>query len=145
MIFFKLSSSSTKTALFYQPVTEFNSLIVQDRPGEQWITMRGKFGDTEDIKIEVTMFDGYEVIPKLGDDSSGENLRLHISLLVDISKGDGCSDMEFVCSAWPDSLEVQKVYVFQRDGIPAKRYIGPDFRYESFFVAGLTLCSLVLV
>lgn len=131
MIFFQLSSSSPKTALFYQPVTEFNSLIVQDRPGEQWITMRGKFGDTEDIKIEATMFDGYEVIPKLGDDSSSENLRLHISLLVDISKGDGCSDMEFVCSAWPDGLEVQKVYIFQRDGIPAKHYIGPDFRYES--------------
>lgn len=91
--------------------------------------MRGKFGDTEDIKIEVTMFDGYEVIPKLGDDSPGENLRLHISLLVDISKGDGSNDLEFVCSAWPDSLEVQKVYIIQRDRILARPYVGPDFRY----------------
>ncbi|KAF3446219.1 hypothetical protein FNV43_RR11398 [Rhamnella rubrinervis] len=111
-----------------QPVTQFKSFIVQDRPGEQWITMRGKFGDTEDIKIEVTMFDGYEVIPKLGDDSPGENLRLHISLLVDISKGDGSDDLEFVCSAWPDRLEVQKVYLIRRGKIPARPYMGPDFR-----------------
>ncbi|KAL6212988.1 hypothetical protein ACLB2K_018203 [Fragaria x ananassa] len=112
----------------HQPPTKFNSFVVEDRPGEQWITMRGKFGDSEDIKIEVTMFDGYESVPKTGDDSSGEDLRLHISVLVDISKGDGSNDLEFLCSAWPDRLEIQKVYVLRRGGMPAKPYLGPDFR-----------------
>ncbi|KAL6295820.1 hypothetical protein ACE6H2_003962 [Prunus campanulata] len=111
-----------------QPPTKFNSFTVQDRSGELWMTMRGKFGDTEDIKIEVTMFDGYEMVPKTGDDSSGEDVRLHLSMLVDISKGDDSNDLEFMCSAWPDRLEVQKVYVLDRYRMPAKPYMGPDFR-----------------
>ncbi|XP_062023207.1 uncharacterized protein At2g39795, mitochondrial isoform X1 [Rosa rugosa] len=112
----------------HQPPAKFNSFAVEDRPGEQWITMRRKFGDTEEIKIEVTMFDGYESVPKTGDDGSGEDLRLHISVLVDISKGDASNDLEFLCSAWPDRLEVQKVYVLHRGRMPAKPYLGPDFR-----------------
>ncbi|KAL6207345.1 hypothetical protein ACLB2K_018303 [Fragaria x ananassa] len=131
----------------HQPPTKFNSFAVEDRPGQQWITTRGKFGDSEDIKIEVTMFDGdvaciadnylfrldgrkngYESVPKTGDDSSGEDLRLHISVLVDISKGDGSNDLEFLCSAWPDCMEIPKVYVLRRGGMPAKPYLGPDFR-----------------
>ena len=92
--------------------------------------MRGKFGETEDIKIEVTMFDGYETVRKTGDNSSGEDVPLHVSMLVDIIKGDGSKDLEFLCSAWPDRLEVQKVYVLERDRMPAKPYMGPDFRYN---------------
>ncbi|CAK9317516.1 unnamed protein product [Citrullus colocynthis] len=113
----------------HQPATTFSSFTVEDRPGMQWITLKGKFGDTEDIKIEATMFDGCESVPKLGDDSDDEeDLRLHISVLVDISKGDGSEDLEFVCSAWPDSLEVQKLYVVKRDRMLARPYMGPDFR-----------------
>ncbi|KAI4316384.1 hypothetical protein L6164_024368 [Bauhinia variegata] len=69
------------------------------------------------------MFDGFEHVPKLGDDSSGVNVRLHVSLLVDISKGEGDNEVEFVCSSWPDSLEVQKVYALRRDRMLAR----PDF------------------
>ncbi|XP_059443830.1 uncharacterized protein At2g39795, mitochondrial-like isoform X1 [Corylus avellana] len=90
--------------------------------------MRGKFGDAESIKIEATMFDGCEPVPKLGDDSSGEDMRLHLSLLVDISRDDGGDELEFLCSAWPDLLEVQKVYMLRRDGMLARPYMGPDFR-----------------
>lgn len=108
----------------------FNSFTVEDHPGMQWITLKGKFKDTEDIKIEATMFDGCESVPKFGDDCEGEeDLRLHISVLVDISKGDGSEDLEFVCSAWPDSLDVQKLYVLKRDRMLASHYMGPDFRY----------------
>ncbi|TQD97774.1 hypothetical protein C1H46_016640 [Malus baccata] len=53
---------------------------------------------------------------------------LHLSMLVDITKGDDSKDLEFLCSAWPDRLEVQKVYVLERDRMPAKPYMGPDFR-----------------
>ncbi|XP_062164448.1 uncharacterized protein At2g39795, mitochondrial [Alnus glutinosa] len=112
----------------HQPVTKFNSFTVEDRPGEQWITMRGKFGDAESIKIEATMFDGCVPVPRLGDDSSGVDMRLHLSLLVDISRDDCGDELEFLCSAWPDLLEVQKVYMLRRDRMLARPYMGPDFR-----------------
>ncbi|XP_022731324.1 uncharacterized protein LOC111285915 isoform X2 [Durio zibethinus] len=112
----------------HQPATSFKSFTVQDRPGGKWMTMRGKYGDSEEIKIEVTMFDGCVFVPKPGEDSNGENVLLHISLLVDISKGQGCPEMEFLCSAWPDRLEIQKVYLLNRDKIVINPYMGPDFR-----------------
>ncbi|XVE97357.1 hypothetical protein REPUB_Repub03eG0012700 [Reevesia pubescens] len=111
-----------------QPATRFNSFTVQDRPGEKWMTMRSKYGDNEEIKIEVTMFDGCAFVPKPGEDSNGENVILHISLLVDISKGQSCPEMEFLCSAWPDRLEIQKIYLLNRDKIVINPYMGPDFR-----------------
>lgn len=100
---------------------------MDDRPGNQWITLRGKFGENETIKIEATMFDGSVVVPKSGDDSTAEDVRLHISLLVDVSKGGEC-DLEFVCSSWPDHIEIQKVYVYRRDGSSKWPYMGPNFR-----------------
>ncbi|XP_048227513.1 uncharacterized protein At2g39795, mitochondrial isoform X2 [Ricinus communis] len=111
----------------HQPATKFNSFVVQDRPGEQWMTMRRTFNsDNENIKLEVTMFDGYETVTKSGEGSSGEDVRLHISLLVDISKnGDS---LEFVCSSWPDRLEIHKVYLLRRDHELSRPYMGPDFR-----------------
>lgn len=100
---------------------------MDDRPGNQWITLRGKFGENETIKIEATMFDGSVVVQKSGDDSTAEDVRLHISLLVDVSKGGEC-DLEFVCSSWPDHIEIQKVYVYRRDGSSKWPYMGPYFR-----------------
>ncbi|XP_037493670.1 uncharacterized protein LOC105637577 isoform X2 [Jatropha curcas] len=112
----------------HQPATKFDSFDVQDRPGEQWMTMRRTFSYCEDIKLEVTMFDGYETVPNTGEDSSGEDVRVHISVLVDISKGDGGDALEFLCSAWPDCLEIRKVYLLSRDNTPARPYMGPNFR-----------------
>ncbi|KAH1067284.1 hypothetical protein J1N35_032271 [Gossypium stocksii] len=97
-----------------QPATSFNSFTVQDRPGEKWMTMRGKYGEYEEIKIEP------------GEDSTGENVVLHISLLVDISKGQGYPDI--LCSAWPDHLEIQKVYLLNRDKTIINPYMGRDLR-----------------
>ncbi|CAK9180473.1 unnamed protein product [Ilex paraguariensis] len=90
-----------------QAAKKFDLYMVEDRPGEQWITLRGTSALDEDIKIEATMFHG---------------------LLVDISKGEGCDSLEFVCSAWPDCLEIQKVYFFKRDGLLAQPYMGPNLR-----------------
>ncbi|KAF2287263.1 hypothetical protein GH714_039476 [Hevea brasiliensis] len=92
------------------------------------MTMRSIFNDSEDIKLEATMFDGYESVPKFGDDTSGEDMRFHISLLVDISKRSGGDALEFVCSAWPDCLEIQKLYLLSRDSMLSRPYMGPDFR-----------------
>ncbi|XP_059643842.1 uncharacterized protein At2g39795, mitochondrial [Cornus florida] len=112
----------------HQPDVKFNAFMVKDRPGEQWITLTSKFGEGENIKIEATMFDGSKLVPKSGDDDAEEDVCLHISLLVDISKGEGCDKLEFCCSAWADCLEIQKVYVFRSDGSLPKPYMGPNFR-----------------
>ncbi|KAE8731675.1 zinc finger protein 1-like [Hibiscus syriacus] len=99
-----------------------------DRPGEKWMTMRARYGDNEDIKIETTMFDGCAFVPKPGEDSTGENMVLHISLFVDISKGQGYPEMEILRSAWLDRLEIHKVHLLNRDKIVINPYMGPDFR-----------------
>ncbi|OIW16976.1 hypothetical protein TanjilG_32843 [Lupinus angustifolius] len=110
-----------------QPI-KFKSFRVEERPSEQVITIRGKFGEREDIKIQATMYDGYQHVPVVEDDSSKLSLRLHLSLLVDISKGECGNDLQFVCSAWPDSLDVEKVYVLRRPHMPRMPYLGPNFR-----------------
>ncbi|XP_057959673.1 uncharacterized protein At2g39795, mitochondrial-like [Malania oleifera] len=111
-----------------QPVTKFNSFTVQDWPGERWIRLTRKFGENEDVKIEVTMFDGCVLVPKSGEDSDGDDMHLHLSLLVDICKSDDSDVLEFVCSAWPDFLEIQKVYVLGRDRLLPAPYLGRDFK-----------------
>ncbi|WCJ30372.1 Mitochondrial glycoprotein family protein [Euphorbia peplus] len=112
----------------YQPVTKFNSFVVEDRPGEQWMTMRRNLGGNEDVKIEATMFDGYMTVPRLGEDRSGEDLKLHISVLIGVYKGDEDDVLEFACSAWPDRLEIQKVYFLRRGDSICRPYPRPDFR-----------------
>lgn len=107
--------------------------------------MRGKYDDIEDVKLEVTMFDGYVTVPKLGDDASGEDVRLHISFIVDVSKGDGGENLEFLCSAWPDRLEIQKVYLLRGKKMPGRPYMGPDFRCGPFFPFLLMIVVLVFV
>ncbi|GLT76127.1 hypothetical protein SLA2020_478050 [Shorea laevis] len=87
----------------HQPATKFNTFTAQNQSGEHYITMKGKYGDNEDV-------------------------HLHISLLVDISKGQDHDELEFWCSAWPDSLEIQKVYLLRREKMMAGPYMGRDFR-----------------
>ncbi|GKC20144.1 mitochondrial glycoprotein [Tanacetum coccineum] len=107
--------------------------MVEDRPGEQLVTLSKSVYD-ETIKIEATMFDGYGVIAPNSRDEDTDNEQLHISLLVDITKGAGGDMLEFVCSAWQDRLEIQKLYVFGRNGRSPRPYTGPDFR-SSWFIA----------
>ncbi|KAF5743351.1 hypothetical protein HS088_TW09G01419 [Tripterygium wilfordii] len=74
------------------------------------------------------MFNGFKLVPKPGEDASGEDVHLHISLLVDISKDDDGHKLEFACSVWPDCLEIQKVYIFSHDKMLSRPYMGPEFR-----------------
>ncbi|KAK6915118.1 Mitochondrial glycoprotein [Dillenia turbinata] len=97
-----------------QPVPVFGPFMVDNRPGHQWVSLYQKFGENEDIKIEVTMFDGSVPISKPGGD---EDEKLHISLIANISKGEHKSTLEFVCSAWPNSLEIQNIYMHGQDWI----------------------------
>lgn len=112
-----------------QPPTSFNAFSVENRPGEQFVRLRRKFGEKEDIKIEATMFDGCVSEPKAGDDTHGEDIRLHISLLVDIVKGEGTNGLGFVCSSWPDGLEIMKVYILRGNRLLPKAHMGPNLRY----------------
>ncbi|KAJ6383047.1 hypothetical protein OIU77_031469 [Salix suchowensis] len=66
--------------------------------------IRRAVDDNGDIKLEATLFERYVTVPKLGDDASGENVSLHISVIVDISRGDSGEKLEILCSAWPDLL-----------------------------------------
>ncbi|KAL8265800.1 hypothetical protein R6Q59_003144 [Mikania micrantha] len=109
----------------HRPEKNFNAFLVEDRPGEQIVTLMGRSTLDENIKIEATMFDG--VSPNM-DEGNEPNGQLHISVLVDILKSDGGDMLEFVCSAWPERLEIQKIYVIGLGETLARPYIGPDFR-----------------
>ncbi|TXG68704.1 hypothetical protein EZV62_003639 [Acer yangbiense] len=76
--------------------------------GEQWIRLKGNFGENEDIKVEATMFDGSIPVSKAG--GPGQDVKLHISLVINIHKGDG-EVLEFLCSAWPNSIEITNLFV----------------------------------
>ncbi|KAL5576105.1 hypothetical protein UlMin_017804 [Ulmus minor] len=110
-----------------QPVTEFSSFTVDDRPGEQWIRLKRKLGH-EDIKIEATMFDGAVSTPKSGNPGDGaEDIQQHITVVINISKKDSGKSMEIMCSAWPDSIEIGKLFVLSKT-MPAQPYAGPEFK-----------------
>ncbi|GLT74951.1 hypothetical protein SLA2020_467130 [Shorea laevis] len=109
-----------------QPVTKFNSFTVDDRPGEQWIRMQRKFRDKEDIRIEATMFDGS--IPASKSDGTEDDVELHISLIVNISKEDDGDVLEITCSAWPDSIEIINLFIRRHKRTKRKPFIGPEFK-----------------
>lgn len=107
--------------------------MVEDRPGEQLVTLsRSMYNET--IKIEATMFDGYGVIAPNSRDEDTDNEQLHISVLVDITKAEGGDTLEFICSAWQERLEIQKLYVFGLNGRSPWPYTGPDFRYINYII-----------
>ncbi|EEF35067.1 uncharacterized protein At2g39795, mitochondrial [Ricinus communis] len=106
-----------------QLVTKFKSFAIDERPGEQWITLKTKFAESEEIKVEATMFDG--AIP--GDVTKDNNVQLHITLIVNILKGDGDA-LEIMCSAWPNSIEITKLFIRGSVKMPDKAYVGPDFK-----------------
>ncbi|KAI3973306.1 hypothetical protein MKX01_020681 [Papaver californicum] len=118
-------------ALPKEPVTTVGFFIVEDRPGEQWIRLRRKFGE-EDIQIESTMFNGIFPAPKISDDDTDDdedrNMQLRISLIVNISKGENDSVLQFVCFSWPDCLEIQKAFVLRHNGMVVKPYAGQNFK-----------------
>ncbi|XP_044479629.1 uncharacterized protein At2g39795, mitochondrial-like [Mangifera indica] len=109
-----------------QPITKFNSFTVDERSGEQWIRLNRKFGEKEDIKLEVTMFDGSIPVSK-GGVVTGEEVQLPITLIVNITKGDG-EVLEIMCSAWPDTIEITKLFVREKNKTSGQPYAGPGFK-----------------
>ncbi|GAB2269532.1 hypothetical protein Dimus_004452 [Dionaea muscipula] len=114
-----------------QPVMEINGFAVDRRPGEQWIRMGKMSGENEEIKIEVTMFDGSAPVAQSHDGRGGkvvEEVKLHITLIVSIFKAGYDDVVEFICSAWPDALDIDRVYLRARSVIPYQPYLGPLFK-----------------
>ncbi|KAL2338198.1 hypothetical protein Fmac_012644 [Flemingia macrophylla] len=120
---YELQSSPLNT-----PVTKFNSFTVDGRAGERWITLRRQYAD-EDIKLEATMFDGAVPAPgKNGGVANSDEMEMHITLIVTISKGQGGGVvLEIMCSAWPDSIEIKRLFIRAHQKIIAEPYAGPEF------------------
>ncbi|XP_022144809.1 uncharacterized protein At2g39795, mitochondrial [Momordica charantia] len=112
-----------------QAVTKFGAFTVDERLGEQWIRLERKYAENENIKIEVTMFDRSIPAPKSGGSSGTvEDVLLHITVIVNITKGDSSDVLEIMCSAWPDSLEIDRFFLRRGEKMPAQPYAGPEFK-----------------
>ncbi|XP_023004841.1 uncharacterized protein At2g39795, mitochondrial-like [Cucurbita maxima] len=104
-----------------QPVTKFGAFTIDERPGEQWIRLEREYGENENIKIEVTMFDHARTPP-------GEDVLLHITIIVNINKRDSSEVLEIMCSAWPNDLEIDRLLTRRGEKMPAQPYAGPEFK-----------------
>lgn len=111
-----------------EAVPEFNSFVVDERQGEQWICLKKKFGANEDIKIDATMFDASYPIEKHGGVATEDEVQLHLSLFIDVFKGEGNDILRIVCSAWPDSIEIKRVYTYKCNQNVDQCYGGPEFK-----------------
>lgn len=101
--------------------------------------LKGKFGESEIIDIEVGMFDGCIFVPTSGDEST--NRHMHLSLLIHVKKGESLNQLIIICSAWPDCLEIQKIAVLPRDQSKSTLYMGPYLKYESYYILCLLFFS----
>ncbi|KAK4745671.1 hypothetical protein SAY87_011983 [Trapa incisa] len=110
-----------------KPVDQYNSFVVEDRPAEQWISLKRKYGDNEDITIKATMFDGAIPVQGAVDADGNEAMQLHITMLVSISKGETGDMLEFICSALPRGITILKLFTRSPEKIPPQAYLGPKF------------------
>ncbi|VVA95864.1 unnamed protein product [Arabis nemorensis] len=109
----------------FQPPSSFGPFAIDERPGEQWISLRRKFGEKEDIKIEATMFD--KSVPSSKSTSTEPEYLLHITFIVNISKCGSGETLEIMCSAWPDTIEISKLCVRKSIKSSPSSYGGPEF------------------
>lgn len=111
---------------------------VDDRPGEQWIRLRRAFsaaegggGEEEEVRVDATMVDGAVAPTRSGAVADGGGPpRMHISVHVEVSKTTR-PDMalHFECSAWPEEMDVERVYPVRRGApAPEQQYMGRQFR-----------------
>ncbi|KAK1427218.1 hypothetical protein QVD17_15901 [Tagetes erecta] len=112
-----------------QLVPKFKSFSIDERTGEQWIRLNKEFGPKEEIKVEVTMFQvsAPPAAAKDGAVTTANDLELYISMVVDIFKDEKTGILEFVCNVWPESVEIDKVFMRDQDGMTGKPYLGPPF------------------
>ncbi|KAD7116792.1 hypothetical protein E3N88_04060 [Mikania micrantha] len=110
-----------------QLVPKYKSFSIDERPGEQWIRLNKTVGDNEEIKLEVTMFQVSAPPAKDGGVITNNDLQLYISMVIDVFKDEKIGVLEFVCNVWPDSIEIDKVFMRDQDEMTGKPYLGPPF------------------
>ncbi|KAL6906252.1 hypothetical protein ACP4OV_003853 [Aristida adscensionis] len=113
---------------------------VDDRPGQQWARLRRAFpaapgggageeeGEEEEVTVDATLVDG-ALPPTRSGAGAGGAPRLHLSVRVVVSKAarPGVA-LTFECSAWPDEMEVQRVFPVRPGGpAPLQQYVGREF------------------
>jgi complement component 1 Q subcomponent-binding protein, mitochondrial len=112
------------------------SFSLDERPGEQWIRLSRAFpaaeggGEAEEeVRVDATLVDGALPPTRSGADTGGPP-RLHISVRVEVSKAARPGVvLTFMCSAWPDEMEVERVFPVRSDGpAPVQQYVGRQFR-----------------
>lgn len=64
---------------------------------------------------------------KDSDVTTANDLELYISMVVDIFKDEENGILEFFCNVWPDSVEIENVFMRDQDGMTGKPYMGPPF------------------
>ncbi|XP_057736130.1 uncharacterized protein At2g39795, mitochondrial-like [Arachis stenosperma] len=107
--------------------SKFDSFVVDGRPGERWITLKRQYAN-EDIKVEATMFDGVAPAPTTsGGVANADEEQMHITVIVSISKGNS-SYLEIMCSAWPDSIEINRLVTRSDENMSDNPYSGPEFK-----------------
>ncbi|KFK42454.1 hypothetical protein AALP_AA2G258800 [Arabis alpina] len=108
-----------------QPPSSFGPFTIDERPGEQWISLRRRFGEKEEIKIEATMFD--KSVPTSKSTRTEPEYILHITFIVNISKVGSNEALEIMCSAWPNTIEISKLCLRKSDKSSPSAYGGPEF------------------
>lgn len=79
------------------------------------------------------MFDGSVPAKKSGGGGGGgigEDVQLHITMVVNISKEEGGNALEIICSVWPDTIEINNLFIRKSGNMPAQPYTGPEFKYD---------------
>lgn len=105
---------------------------MEERPGEQWISLKRKYGEKEDIKVEATMFD--RSVPTSKSTRTEPEFILHITFVVNISKGISGESLEIMCSAWPDNIEISKLCIRKGINSSPSSYGGPEFEYADLIL-----------
>uniref|UniRef100_A0A0D6QZS3 Mitochondrial glycoprotein n=1 Tax=Araucaria cunninghamii TaxID=56994 RepID=A0A0D6QZS3_ARACU len=100
---------------------------IEDKPGEQSICLRRKYGD-EDIKVEVMPLEiGEQDEEDEDDEERGRSGETHVTMIVAISKGEGRRFLEFICSGYSDEIAIDSMSVREPDQSTDCLYEGPPF------------------
>lgn len=73
------------------------------------------------------MFD--KSVPSSKSTSTEPEYLLHITFIVNISKGGSGETLEVMCSAWPDTIEISKLCIRKSIKSAPSSYGGPEFEY----------------
>ncbi|KFK43828.1 hypothetical protein AALP_AA1G179000, partial [Arabis alpina] len=56
-----------------------------------------------------------------------EDVQLHITFIVNISKGGDGETLEIMCSAWPDTIQISNFFIRKSSKSSPNAFIGPQF------------------